>query len=126
MYNPHPLLLLEQPPSKTDFKNSIKLKIIDYWQEKLRAHCANLKSLKYFKPHFMSLTKPHPILMHSITSYDTNKIVTVCKMLSGRFCCRSLVKHITENDTDLCELCGDKPEDLVHTVFTFMTGQIRC
>ena len=22
--------------------------------------------------------------------------------------------HFSENDTDLCELCGDEPEDLVH------------
>ena len=62
----------------------------------------------------MSLRKPHPLLMQARTSYDTNKIVTVCRMLSGRFRCGSLVKHFTENGSDLCELCDDDPEDLVH------------
>ena len=54
--------------------------------------------------------------MHAITSYDTNKIVTVCRMLSGRFRCGSLVKHFSKNGTDLCELCCDEPEDLVHVL----------
>ena len=62
----------------------------------------------------MSLTKPHPILLHAKTSYDTNKIITVCRMLSGRFRCASLTKHFSEHGTDLCELCGDEAEDLVH------------
>ena len=88
--------------------------ITDYWQEKLRAHCVNLKSLKYFKPQYMSLTKPHPILLHAKTSYDTNRIITVCRMISGRFRCGSLTKHFSDHGTDLCELCGDAAEDLAH------------
>ena len=114
-YNlPHPLLLLNQPPNRNALKKRIKANITDYWQEKLRAHCVNLKSLKYFKPQYMSLTKPHPILLHAKTSYDTNRIITVCRMISGRFRCGSLTKHFSDHGTDLCELCGDAAEDLAH------------
>ena len=63
-YNlPHPLLLLRYPPSKEDFKYRVKTNITDFWQTKLRQHSKELedKCLKYFKPNFMSLSKPHPL-----------------------------------------------------------------
>ena len=65
MYNlPHPLLLLKHPPTKKSFKLLCKASVTDFWQTKLRAHSATLgeKSLKYFKPQFMSLNRPHPIV----------------------------------------------------------------
>ena len=63
-YNmPHPLLLLRDPPSKEHYKKLLKTNITDFWQQKLREQCVALesKSLKYFKPKFMSLRKPHPM-----------------------------------------------------------------
>ena len=60
---PHPLLLLRYPPSKEDFKYRVKTNITDFWQTKLRQHSKELedKCLKYLKPNFMSLSKPHPL-----------------------------------------------------------------
>ena len=114
-YNlPHPLLLLKEPLSKPAFKSLIKTNITDYWQSKLRAHCAELKSLKYFKPQYMSLAKPHPILQHARTSFSVNKCVTVCRMLSGRFRCASLLRHFSQHVSGLCELCKVEIEDLAH------------
>ena len=116
-YNlPHPLILLKNPISKDAFKNLIKTNITDFWQTKLRAHSATLeeKSLKFFKPQYMSLSHPHPMWKTAVTSYQVNKCVTVARMLSGRFRCGSLLRHFSPHISGLCELCGEELEDLIH------------
>ena len=62
-YNlPHPLQLLRNPPNKDEFKSVAKANITDFWQTKLRQQSDILseKSLKYFKPNYMSLKKATP------------------------------------------------------------------
>ena len=56
---PHPLQILNNPPAKEQYKNMIKSHVVDYWETKLRGEASFLPSLKYFKPVFMSLCKPH-------------------------------------------------------------------
>ena len=51
--------MLDNPLSKTAFKNIVKKKIIEYWETSLRAEAIPLRSLKYFKPELYSLTKEH-------------------------------------------------------------------
>ena len=115
MYDlPHPLNLLKKPMSKESFKNLCKLKITDLWQQKLRAHSASLKSLMYFKPEFMSLSRPHPMWSWATTPYRVNKCVTVSRMLSGRFRAGSLLRHFYPHISGICELCGEEVEDLPH------------
>ena len=119
-YNlPHPLVLLKNPLGKEKFKLLIKNNITDYWQTKLRSHSATLenKSLKYFKPHYMSLTKPHAMYLHAVTSYQVNKCVTVARMLSGRFRCGSLLRHFyPQKVSGVCELCTLEIEDIPHII----------
>ena len=111
---PHPLTLLQKPFEKTTFKSLIKLKISDYWQTQYRKKSADLSSLRYFKPDFMSLLKPHPILKTVSHSYDVNKMVIQLRMLSGRYRVGSLLKHFSPSHSGLCELCGLEIEDLPH------------
>ena len=114
-YNlPHPLTLLSDQPKKDQFKKLIKNNITDFWQMKLRAHSATLSSLKYFKPDFMSLNRPHPMWSTASNSYQINKCIVVSRMLSGRFRCGSLLRHFTPSCSGLCELCGLELEDLAH------------
>ena len=119
-YNlPHPLILLQNPRSKEEFKKLIRTKITDFWQTKLREHSATLenKSLKYFKPKYMSLSKPHPMYEHAVTSYQVNKCVTVARLLSGRFRTRSLLRHFyPDKVSGLCELCFEEYEDIPHII----------
>ena len=67
---PHPLTLLDSPPEKESFKKLIKLKIAEYWQDYYRERSSRLDSLCYFKPQYMSLLQPHPILSTAAHSYD--------------------------------------------------------
>ena len=58
---PHPLTLLEKPLSKSSSKSMNKMKVLDYWQSKLRLSSSSLDSLKYFKPEFYTLSKTNPL-----------------------------------------------------------------
>ena len=114
-YNlPHPITLLTHPPTKEQFKSLIKSKITDFWQTELRMHAAALKSLRYFKPEFMSLLRPHPMWSVATDSYSVNKAVTVGRMISGRYRCGSLMRHFSADNTGLCELCSSEVETLEH------------
>ena len=115
---PHPLTLLSNPQSKENFKNLVKLNIVQYWQEHLTSKVRNnekeMSSLKYFKPQFMSLLRPHPILTTAGNSYDTNKIIIQLRMLSGRYRVGSLLKHFSPTNSGICELCNLEEETLSH------------
>ena len=113
---PHPLKLLEQKPDKEEFKSLVKAKITDFWQMKLRSRIIedNLTSLRFFKPEFMSLLRPHPMLSTAGHSYDTNKMIVQLRMLSGRYRVGSLLRHFSPANSGCCELCGLELEDLEH------------
>ena len=65
----------------------------------------------------MSLTKPHAMYTHAITSYQVNKCITVARLLSGRFRCGSLLRHFyPERVSGICELCTLEIEDIPHII----------
>ena len=116
-YNlPHPLILLDNPPPKQQFKELVKTSIIDYWQTELRskANPIELPSLQYFKPQYMSLSRPHPLWSTCKTSYDVNKSIIQSRMLSGRYRVGSLLRHFSPSCSGICELCSAETEDLAH------------
>ena len=82
----------------------------------LRAHAATLASLRYFKPQYMSLCRPHPLWSVALDSYSANKTVTVARMISGRYRCGSLTLHFSTMSSGLCASCGQELEDIEHIV----------
>ena len=112
MYNlPHPLLLLKSPLPKEYFKQLVKEKVLDYWSEKLRADAAKLDSLIYFKPQYMSLDTPHPILTTcGANVYEINKAICQLKLLSGRYRSDKLLSHFHPSNSPLCQLGCETPE----------------
>ena len=103
---PHPLLLLQYPPKMDSFKETAKLKIKDFWRKKLTEEASLLSSLRYFKPQFMSLDKPHPIWTScSGNVYEVQKAVIQSRMLSGRYRDDRLARHFTSNTSGCCLLC---------------------
>ena len=114
-YNlPHPLTLLDKPQNKSAFKTLIKTNIQQYWQNFLRERVKTLPSLRYFNPHFMSLSQPHPILSTTPNPYEVNKMTVQLRMLSGRYRVGSLTRHFSEENSGICELCGTELENLPH------------
>ena len=105
-YNlPHPLLLLKNPPEQEPFKQTVKLNILDFWQAKLRKEAVKLDSLAFFKPSFMTLSKPHPLWTTcGGNSYELNKASIQAKYLSGRFRTEKLLSHFSSTNSKFCQL----------------------
>ena len=107
---PHPLTLLQSPIPKPKFKKQSKQAVQDYWQQKLREEAAQLDSLSYFNPLYMSLSTPHPLWLTTTSNpYEINKAVVQARMLSGRYRSEGLCRFWSANPNGYCLLqsCSD-------------------
>ena len=104
---PDPLLILQSPPTHSQWKRMTKCKVIDWWQRKLRGTADHLDSLDFFKPDFMSLSSPHPIWSSASSPFEVSKAVVSARMLSGRYRTDKLMsKWSTTNPSGFCQLPG--------------------
>ena len=102
---PDPLTILTDPLSKESHKKLMKSKVRDYWETIFRAEAAKLLSLVYFKPHFYSLTRPHPIWSSAGSNpYEVEKACCQAKMLSGRYRTCLLSRHWSGDSSGCCSL----------------------
>ena len=101
---PHPLTILDNPPTKVSFKKLVKAKIHDYWEKKLRAEAALLPSLKYFNPQFMSLSRPHKLWTTAGNNpFEVAKARVQLLFLSNQYPCAKVSRHWSaENPEGLC------------------------
>ena len=58
---PHPIKLLENPPTKETFKKLSKLNVTEDWQDILHQEAYQLPSLHYFRLAFHPLQTPHTV-----------------------------------------------------------------
>ena len=89
----------------------------DFLQTKLRKQSAALenKYLKYLKPKFMLLSKPHQMYTYAVTTYQANKCVPGERLLSGIFRLGSLVRHFyPDRVSGIWALCYQELEDIPH------------
>lgn len=106
---PDPIAILDCPPVKDTWKSLCKAKVISHWEEKLRGEAFLLPSLKFFLPQFMSLKTPHKMLLMPENSYENEKVITVIKMLSGRYVSDYHSRHWSKlNPEGICQLCRAK------------------
>ena len=83
---PHPLHLLNSPPSKLQWRKVVKIKITEYWQHLLASETMPLPSLSSFNPTMHSLTTPHPMWAAAGSSaYEVNKTTILARMITGRY-----------------------------------------
>ena len=107
-YNlPHPLRLLDFPPSKDDMKKLTTARVLSYWETKLRGEASLLPSLQNFKPEFMSLKTPH-LIWRTVGSnpYEVSKAIQQARFLSGRYRSSYLERHFTQNREGVCINCN--------------------
>ena len=120
---PHPLTILENPPSKGVFKKLCKLKVVEYWRNEFQLKAAKLDSLKYFKPAFLSLTSPHPIFTSlKGNPYENQKAKIQSRFISGRYRTERLCRFWSSNKAGICllESCRSLriSEELDHIIFS--------
>ena len=118
-YNlPHPLDFLESPMKKDQFKLFIKKKLLSYWETVLRNEALSLPSLTFFRPSFMSLSKPHPIFSSAGSSPSKVSMALIqAQMISGRYRTQRLLRHWNLKSSGSCLLtseCSGVLEDIQH------------
>ena len=116
---PHPLQLLQSTTTKVQYKNMVKKQIISYWEIKLRDDAASLKSLAYFHPQYMSLTRPHPVWTTAGSNpYQVAMSTIQASMITGRYRTESLCSHWSPGNSGFCQAPSCKElfclEDLHH------------
>ena len=115
---PHPIIFLENPPTKYSFKRQIKSAVMDYWEQKLRGQTLFMRegSLKYFNPRFMSLSRTHPIFTTCGSNpYEISRAVVQAQFLSGKARVESLTKYWDMRNKDgMCQLCKIVPGTIEH------------
>ena len=116
LYNlPHPISILDCPPSKDDYKKQIIAHVTSYWETKLRSEATLLPSLCYFKPEFMSLKTPHLLWKTAGSNpYEVAKAVQQARFLSGRYRTGNLEKHWSHNKEGICYNCHESAETTEH------------
>ena len=121
---PHPIYFLDNPPTKSQFKNLVKSKVLSFWQHKFRCEADLLPSLKYFSPNFMSLSNPHPLFFTCAGSpYEVNKAVLQARYLSGRGRVESLTRYWDSTNKDgFCQLCASLEPVLGTVEHLFLPG----
>ena len=120
---PHPLSQLDSPLSKEAAKQLFRFKVTDFWQTKLRNEADALPSLDYFKPQFMSLSRPHPIFQScGNNSYEICKSIPQARMVSGRYRTDKLARHFNAGSDGNCSLCSEKvPGSIDHILIKCVT-----
>ena len=104
---PHPISFLDNPPTKTSFKQLAKAAVTDHWEQKLRGQADLLSSLKFFHPAYMSLSSTHPLFSTCGSSpYQVLKACVQARYLSGRARVEALTRHWDmANKEGFCYLC---------------------
>ena len=91
---PHPLQLLEKPPSKEQFKKVSRLKVNEYWHTWYSSEVSSLSSLHSLHTPYLSLSVPHPIWTTlDGNPYQTKAASVQALFLSGRYRSERLRRH---------------------------------
>ena len=114
---PHPLVILNNPLKKKDYKKLVKSRVVDYWELTLRGESSLLPSLNNFHPEYMSLTKPHPLWSTAGSNpYEIVKAIQQARFISGRYRSGCVTKHWSGNNEGLCVApsCTNQLETVGH------------
>ena len=114
---PHPLVLLANPPRKEAFKKLVKAKVIDYWEQLLKAEASYLPSLIYFKSQYCSLTKPHKLRTFSGGNpYEVTKARIQLLLFTSQYPSGHLTRYWSrDNPSGYCSFPPCKQNQIVET-----------
>ena len=100
---PHPLHLLDYPPTKEAFKRLVNAKVLDFWERKLRLEASFLPSLAHFKPEFHSLKSPHRLWTTAGEKpYEVAKARIQLLFLCSQYPCGSRTRHWSAESLGHC------------------------
>ena len=103
---PHPITMLDSPPTKLQLKSMVRAAVLQYWLKQLREKADSLPSLQYLKTPFLGLTRCHPLFWSCGSSpWETEKATSQARLLSGRYRVEALSGHwMPGNKEGMCSL----------------------
>ena len=116
-----PLLVLQEPGSKTTWKAFCRKQVTLWWEEYFRGQAAMLQSLAYFKANWFSLSRPHMIITAPGSPYEVSRAGIVLLMLSGRYITDHRSRHWDKSNPEgVCRLCPNPAPtgDLTHQLLS--------
>ena len=111
--------LLNDPPSKSVWKNQIENKTRQYWESKLITEKETKSSLKYLSTNSYKMRKCHQIWKFTHPNpIEVEKACIKARLLTGCYILQSNRAKCNQYEIDLtCPLCHDGPEDREHFLF---------
>ena len=121
---PDPFYVLHYPEAKRQWKKTVKLRVVEYWDHQLWDHAAGLQSsLPYFRASHMFLVTPSPLWTFCRgLQYEVRRATVQTRMVSGRYRTCWLRRHWTAGESGACRVpgcTGNTPGTLLHLA----TGQ---
>ena len=114
---PHPIYFMTTALSKEAYKKLIKSKVIDFWEDKLRAEASFLPSLRLFLTPYFSLCHPHRIWTSAgHKPYEVSKARIQLLFLSNQYPCGARTRHWSQdNPQGLCSYPTCRALNMVET-----------
>ena len=112
------LLVLQQQPTKLQFKKLVTSKILDFWHSKILEDIEQKRSLRFLRGNFLPLGKgPHPLWLSCGDSESAIEAAIInAKILSGRYRDDYLISKWNSNTSGCCmsKNCSFFPGDVTH------------
>jgi hypothetical protein len=107
--------LLDETPTKAEFKTSYKKAINKVWNKKLLDTCTTKKSLAYANLEICSSGKPHPVWQTVQNNvHDVRRAAVKAKVISGTLLLQDKLHKYNLANLPECKLCHVDCEDLAH------------
>ena len=106
--------IYENPPSKSNWKRTVKKQVNSEWMDYLRGKATECSSLKYFSLHLCEPGKMHPVWR--CTPHNKNAVLQAfvfTKFLMGQHQLQERRNKLLKSNKP-CPLCSETPETIEH------------
>ena len=107
--------ILNQPPSKSSWKDQVSTAVNEFWYQKLREDARLKSSLKYINwEHTKSLDPHHVWSTTNLNVKDVQRAAVKVRLMTGTYSLQEKKAKYYPGTDASCPLCRQAPETLLH------------
>ncbi|KAK3097462.1 hypothetical protein FSP39_009833 [Pinctada imbricata] len=109
--------ILQDPPSKSNWRGTVLQHVNNYWSQRLSHYAEQYTSLKFMDVNSYKPGRVHSLLHDVTNSRAVARYAVKIKMVTGTYILQSTCNRASFNNSEIdpiCLLCGDEPETLLH------------
>ncbi|CAC5361725.1 unnamed protein product [Mytilus coruscus] len=112
--------LQKNTPKKEHWKNTIKIKVDKFWNEKTLADVENKSSLTFLNTSNLEPNKPHHVWnVKQLQRFELRKAIIKARVMTGTYILQAdKYKFAHYNVEATCQLCCSGNEDVIHFLTT--------